>query len=635
MKPMTNKLLAASLAIVVGGLTLQAQQQAVDPALQQLVDQIKLLNDAAQKLVTPPPAPVCTDPKATNLNQPLPCQYPLPPANCTDPAATNTGQPIPCQYPVPNVPTTIYVAPTDNIQAAVDQAPAGSTIMLEPGATYTSALVVKDKPGASVTKRLTITTRGWKMLDHAPAPSDVSKQAHIQVKQGGNTNTAVQVLGNFVDLVGVNFQWMPPYGTGDMLLLGPNMEPDPTKIPKDVRVMQCTFTGQPGSAADYGAKRGINVAMDTVLIDQIACYDVWKTGQDSQCVSGYSGASNVTVRRSYISSGSEPIMFGGSPSASSATVPHDILIEDNIFHHPAWWKADEAAAPAGSGRKRQIKNLLEMKTGKRITIRRNLLKSNWAQAQSGFGVQFTMATNGTCPWCELTDILFEDNVIVDTQAGINLIGWTYDPNNKGGAGQLQNVTIRNNYLYTTGGAADRALQIGNVSGRHNIVIDHNTIVNRSNNWFVGYFGTVFPTTELTPVKGGPMSGLTITNNVFTKAGRYSFNGPEGSLNGTGIKAFAPDAVIGGNVFGDVLAADLTRLNEVAGTAGPNVNATEAELLQKITATACGTYQAGKGADCERLKPAFALLPVLNALDLDTKPVVAAPTATARKATAKR
>lgn len=40
---------------------------------------------------------VCTDPRATNVGQPLPCTYP---SNlCSDPNATNMGQPLPCTYP--------------------------------------------------------------------------------------------------------------------------------------------------------------------------------------------------------------------------------------------------------------------------------------------------------------------------------------------------------------------------------------------------------------------------------------------------------------------------------------------------------------------------------------------------------
>jgi hypothetical protein len=46
---------------------------------------------------------VCTDPLATNLGGPLPCQYP-PPPTCLDPAATNVGGPLPCQYPPPPPP---------------------------------------------------------------------------------------------------------------------------------------------------------------------------------------------------------------------------------------------------------------------------------------------------------------------------------------------------------------------------------------------------------------------------------------------------------------------------------------------------------------------------------------------------
>jgi hypothetical protein len=47
------------------------------------------------------------------------------------------------------------------LQMAIDQAPAGATITLEPGRVYDGTITLRPKLGAGADKRLTITTRGW------------------------------------------------------------------------------------------------------------------------------------------------------------------------------------------------------------------------------------------------------------------------------------------------------------------------------------------------------------------------------------------------------------------------------------------------------------------------------------------
>jgi hypothetical protein len=576
----------------------------VDPAIQSLVDQIKTLNDAAQKLVTPvtpPPPPPPPDPVL-----------------CADPTATNQGQPVPCTYPTPPpTPGTIHVPPTGNLQATIDAAPAGTTITLEQGATYPN-ITIPVKPGASATKRFTLTTKGF-TLTGRPTPADEFKMATIQGISG--TNSGIRVLGSYVDIIGVQLRHNLPSGQGEMISVGNASDPDLAHVPNDVRIMRSMFRGKPGNGA-FGQKRAIEVTGRNVLVDQIWCSEIWIEGQDTQCVHTYSSPGPLTIRRSYLSAGAENILIGGNPPSGPGLVPADILIEDNILHKPLYWKTD--------GRKRQVKNLIEFKFGHRITARRNLLVNNWIAAQAGNSVLFSFTTNGPCAYCDMQDVLFEDNVILN--GGYSVTGWIYDVTYKTGAGHSERATARNNYMALTP-VATRPITISNVRGRHDFVFDRNTLVGGTTTaWLFGIFGNVWPAGDPAPTKGGPMQGLQFTNNVISRAGKYTTNAPEAKLHATGLAEFAPDGIVGGNVFGSVpAAADLAAMNAMARTYEPNVSVPEADLKAALPLDSCGTYGT-KGADCARLAPVFAML---KDIPKDPPQPAPAPVAARRKTAAAR
>ncbi len=109
-------------------------------------------------------------------------------------------------------------------------------------------------------------------------------------------------------------------------------------------------------------------------------------------------------------------MFGGADSLSADRVPSDILVESNYFTKRLEWKTAGFA----------VKNLFELKSARRVTIRGNLFEHNWTDAQTGFGILFkAINQDGTAPWSVLEDVLFESNVVRDTENGFNILGTDY------------------------------------------------------------------------------------------------------------------------------------------------------------------------------------------------------------------
>ena len=79
----------------------------------------------------------------------------------------------------------------------------------------------------------------------------------------------------------------------------------------------------------------------------------------------------------------ENIMIGGANiSLPSGTVPSDITIEDNVMTKNTLWR----------GTSWTLKNLLELKSGRRVVIRRNLLEYNWAGRSPGLRLFSRRAT---------------------------------------------------------------------------------------------------------------------------------------------------------------------------------------------------------------------------------------------------
>ena len=485
------------------------------------------------------------------------------------------------------------------LQEAVDTAPAGTTLALDPGKTYEGTIVIKPKIGASIDKRLTITTRGWKdkgaAWDGLVTPADKPRMAILRGSARGVAAVDIRngEAAGYVSLVGLAFEANPPAGQGDVVRIGNGRETSAANMARGISIRQVLIQGD----RTFGQKRGIAANGQDIEIAQLWCEEIFTPGQDAQCLGAWNGGKRVTVRHSYLAAGAESLMIGGAPIASAEMAPEDWVIEDVILHKPLRWKED--------GRNRQVKNLLEFKHGKNITARRVLAVNNWRAAQDGMGVLITYATNGACRECgNLEKVLIEDFVMLNAAGGLSLQGYAWQRSSHS-YGKLLDVTIRNAYIHLSG--PGRPIQISNVLGRHDIRIERSTFVASGPAWLTGSYGRAWMDEE-TLGPGGPMDGLTLVDNVITSNGKYGITAPDGKHYGSDVGEFVrADLRIGGNVIGDAPSSHLANYNKHTGASGPNVSASRDRMMDRLTTTACAEWSPGKGADCARLQPVFALL----------------------------
>lgn len=192
--------------------------------------------------------------------------------------------------------------------------------------------------------------------------------------------------------------------------------------------------------------------------------------------------------------------------------------------------AGTSGTPPADGTRWQVKNLLELKNARRVSIDSNLIENNWQAAQPGYAVLFTPRNqSGGCPWCAVESVIFTHNVVRNVAAAVNILG--HDTPNP--SQQTNTIRLQDNLVYdvtTRMGGNGWGVLVGD--GPRDIVVDHNTFV--------------FDGTTLLYAYGAPSTtGFQFTNNAAPH-GEYGINGAAASTGTLTLQTFFPGAVVTGN-----------------------------------------------------------------------------------------
>jgi hypothetical protein len=389
---------------------------------------------------------------------------------------------------------TISVNSGGDLQAALNAAQPGDEIVLAAGARFTGSFQLPIKPtGPVITIRSSaiLPDRRLTPADAALLPTIVSGTADSALSGTGTSNWRLD---------GLRFE-ANAFGEGNIISLQ-----DATAITMDRLLMV---------AGSQGQKRGIMGNGRQITLTRSHIAGMWRSGQDSQAFCAWDGAGPYTVKDNYLEAASENVMFGGANSRSADRIPADILVEGNHFSKPLAWK----------GQPRGVKNLFELKSAKRVVIRNNLFERNWTDAQSGWAILFTVRNDeGGAPWSVVEDVLFEKNVVRDTENGINVLGYdSYQP-----SGRTTRITVRNNLVI----ASRMALQMGSEVGV--LTFEHNTF-RQGYSFATAYRGMIWSAGLSSPRSAEyAVETLTIRNNIANH-NDYGFIGEDAGI-GTGALA---------------------------------------------------------------------------------------------------
>jgi hypothetical protein len=417
--------------------------------------------------------------------------------------------------------STITVPAGGNLQAAIDRAVPGDTILLAPGSSYVGNFYLRKKTG---TAKITIATSGQQTKYSVPArvkPSDAVTFAKL-IAPNDRPVLRADLGAHDYRIAGVEIKAQPNIYNLGLVRFGDGTEKTSADLPYNLELDRAYVHGDP----NVGSKRGVAMNGKNLTVSNCYISDFKSVDQDTQAISGYGGPGPLMVYNNYLEAAAENILFGGTAPGIPDTIPSDISIIGNHLYKPLAWRT--FLTP--SGKRWLVKNILEIKSGRRIRIEGNVLENVWEHGQVGYAVLLKAQKDVASALADTSDVVFTKNIVRHAAAGVNIAGriaptqWT-----------TKRITISNNLFEDIGGTWGSKTRLFTIIfGAHNVTIENNTAT---------------PTVKVgayVSSDGEPSSGFVFRSNIVP----YGDTGMKGSGAASGLKtaqAFFPGSVISNNV----------------------------------------------------------------------------------------
>jgi hypothetical protein len=400
-----------------------------------------------------------------------------------------------------------------DLQAAINAAASGDTIILESGATYRGPFTLPKKTGDAF---ITIQSSRAGEITGRVAPTQSSLLAQLRSNVPGDPIIATTPGAHHYKLIGLDISTFSSTDfIYDLIRLGDSSQTD-LSTPHHLILDRLWIHG----FATQTVQRGISLNSAETSISNSYISDIHGVGFDTQAICGWNGPGPYQIINNYLEAAGENIMFGGALPSISNLVPANIEIRRNYFFKPLSWKVDH---PSYAGIHWTIKNLLEFKNARNVIVDGNVLENSWTDGQIGYAVLFTVRSeDGKAPWATLENIRFTNNTVKNTEQALNLLG--SDSPNQSGRG---NGLVISNNLFT--GIANRFLTI---NGYYNVTLDHNTHFQNGN---------------VAILYGEPSIGFVYTNNITVHVG-FGFFGDGVGEGISGLTAWTPGAIFQKNLI---------------------------------------------------------------------------------------
>lgn len=238
--------------------------------------------------------------------------------------------------------STILVRAGGNLQAALNAAQPGDTILLEAGATFAGNFVLPVKPGAEfITLRSDDPAGSLPREGQRVGPADAARLARIR---SSNTMAALHTApgAHHWRLMLLEFPANRD-GYGDIIQIGDgsSAQNHPSKIPYEIELDRLYIHGD----AQMGQKRGIALNGGTVTIRNCHVSDIRGVGMDTQAIGGWNGTGPYLIENNYLEAAGENFMLGGADPSISGLVPSNVIIRNNYFSRPMSWRDPVVATP--------------------------------------------------------------------------------------------------------------------------------------------------------------------------------------------------------------------------------------------------------------------------------------------------
>lgn len=273
------------------------------------------------------------------------------------------------------------------------------------------------------------------------------------------------------------------------------------------RVLGCELLGD----RERGHRRGIMVNSPNVVIERLTAFHMFHT-DDAWCIAGWDGTAHLEVRDCQLEASGETIIFGGATTSAPERVPQDILIENCTLVKPSYWRTQPACT---------VKNLLEIKCGKRIRVQNVRMFGSWPDGQAGFAILCTVRNqDNDSPWVVIEDVTFRGIMAREIACGVQIDG--HDANPTEG---LRRLTIEDS-RFELNAPDGRLIQLG--GGAEAVTIQRTEWRATNNNSFLTFHDA-------------PLAGFVMRESTLAE-GWYGARGDDRAPGTDSINFYAPDAV---------------------------------------------------------------------------------------------
>ena len=237
---------------------------------------------------------------------------------------------------------TISVPSGGNLQAALDAAQPGDTILLAAGATYVGNFRLPVHGG---TAYVTIRTGGNESLLPGPGVRITPAHApHLAKLRSPNTSPALATRAGAAYWRVMLVELMPNRdGYYDIVTLGDgsSAQNSLSLVPHHL-VLDRVYIH--GDALD-GQKRGIGLNSGDTTIVNSHISDIKAVGQDSQAIAGANGPGPYRIENNYLEAAGNVFILGGDDPKIAGLVPSDLLFRGNTVTRPLAWRSPVLSAP--------------------------------------------------------------------------------------------------------------------------------------------------------------------------------------------------------------------------------------------------------------------------------------------------
>lgn len=408
----------------------------------------------------------------------------------------------------------ITVKAGGNFQDALNRAKSGDIIQLQAGATFSGNFTLPNRTGSDFI--IVRTTASDAQLPAADTRLDPKKYAAVLPKLISPSDEPVISAANGAHhyrFIGIDFG-ATKGGVGNIIKIGTTEEKKIEDLPHHLEFDRVYIHGSPTE----GQRRGIAANGKFIRILNSYICDIKREGEESQAIAAWATDGPIEIINNYLEAASQSILFGGADSAMKL-VPADCLIKDNWMNKPEEWH----------GQKWLVKNIFEIKFGRRMKIENNLLSNNWVNGQDGTAILFHTRSADTGDATITEDIEFTNNILRNSDNAVSI----YGPEGKGG----HHLTIRNNIFEEIGTKnPENNGRFLKSSAWDGVIIENNTVIN---------------TGSIASCYDAPVRGFVFRNNIVS-ANEYGMKGDGVASGQQTISKYFPggdvsyNAIIGGD-----------------------------------------------------------------------------------------